>query len=152
MFASFLPHRYFDPWQRSRWPGPRQSDVAGGDPIEAETLVVALSHDAHLMWGRLPKGGAGEPALGDREMVLGGIGPRDAWFWNTYIRKIYIWQLIKHYMKYYSRDSFLSSIYFFGRHLRKVIAASVTVALPLAASGLFSGPYRQGHLLGTALI
>ena len=69
---------------------PRDSDVVGGDPIEAETLVVALSHDAHLMWGRLPKGGAGEPALGDREMVLGGIGPRDAWFWNTYIRKIYI--------------------------------------------------------------
>ena len=58
----------------------RDSDVVGGDPIETETLVVALSHDAHLVRGSLPKVGADEPALGDLEMVLCGIGPRDAWF------------------------------------------------------------------------
>ena len=65
----------------------RHSDVVGADPIETETLVVALSHDAHLVWGSLPKVGAGEPALGDLEMVLGRIGPRYAWFCNMFTMK-----------------------------------------------------------------
>ena len=53
----------------------RESDVVGGDPVKTETLVVALSHDVHLMRGSLTKVGTGEPSLGDLEVVLGGIGP-----------------------------------------------------------------------------
>ena len=50
-------------------------DVVGCDPIDAETLVVARSHDAHA---HLVEVGTGQSALRDLEMVLGGIGPLDA--------------------------------------------------------------------------
>ena len=50
-------------------------DVVGCDPIDAETLVVARSHDAHA---HLVEVGTGQSALRDPEMVLGGIGPWDA--------------------------------------------------------------------------
>ena len=50
-------------------------DVVGCDPIDAETLVIARSHDAHAHPVEV---GTGQSTLRDSEMVLGGIGPRDA--------------------------------------------------------------------------
>ena len=88
----------------------RDSDVVGGDPIESETLVVALSHDAHFVRGSLSKVGADKPALGDLEMVLCGIGPRDACFCNKL--SIIITFLNKLNVKCFQPISFLSSIHF----------------------------------------
>ena len=56
-------------------PLPRESHVVGGggDPVEAETLVVVLRHDTHVMRGSLAKVGTYKPALGDLDVVLCGI-------------------------------------------------------------------------------